>query len=188
MAQRTPGDCLRAAVAVAYDLPYAETPVSRGQQPMNAPLVGGSWLDWAVARGLRWAWSWDLAPAFLVRWIAVVDGLGEGGRRGGGVIHAVAMEHGRLLYEPTEGRGPTYRAILPTDVRRAMWLLPADAPDNVAGTWWRIPHPEDTPHREPGVLRHAPEQDEPPPAQPDVGRNDPCWCGSGTKSKKCCGA
>ncbi len=28
----------------------------------------------------------------------------------------------------------------------------------------------------------APEED---PARPETGRNDPCWCGSGVKYKKC---
>ena len=188
VARRSPGDCLRAAVSVAYGWPYDDTPAGDGgQHPLNTVIAGTSWQNWALERGLRWCWSWQAAPIFQPRWIAVVDGLGDNGRRGEGVIHAVAMQHAELLYEPTEGRGPTYTKIHPTDVRRAMWLVPAGAPNRFTGRCWTIPHPEDCPEREPGVHRHTPRPKRHEP-RPKVGRNDPCPCGSGVKVKRCCGA
>jgi hypothetical protein len=173
--QRTPDDCLRAAVSIALGVPYNDTPAVAGGKPMSTLLADGSWERWAIDNGRRWAWSWEFAPIFLKRWIAVVDGLGEGGRRGEGVIHAVAMEHDRLLYEPTEGRGPTYEAILPTDVRRAMWALPARAPDRLTGRCWLITEPEDCPQRGPGVFRHEPRAE---------ARGETRPCGSGCQGKE----
>lgn len=175
--RRSAGDCLRVAVAVAYGLPYDDTPAhdTAAELPMHEPLAsGGSWDDWAVARGLRWCWSWEAAPIFMDRWIAVVDS------RGVGTLHAVVMQRDRLLLDPSQGHPAAYTSVRPTDVRRAMWLLPAGAPDRLTGRCWRIPYPEDTPLREPGVHRQAP--------RPKAGRNDPCPCGSGVKAKRCCAA
>lgn len=182
VARRSPGDCLRAAVSVAYGWPYDDTPAGDGgQHPMNAVLAGTSWEGWALDRGLRWCWSWQAAPIFMERWIACVPGLDEHSRRHEGTLHAVAMEHRALLYEPSAGQGPSWQEVGPTDVRRAMWLEPAGAPGRLTGRCWVIPHPEDCPERQPGVMRHE-------PRRTSVGRNDPCPCGSGVKAKRCCGA
>lgn len=179
--QRTPGDCLRVAVAVAYGLDYATTPAhdTVAELPMNTVLAGGSsWEGWALANGMRWAWSWEVAPICLPRWIAVVDS------RGVGTLHALAMEHDRLLLDPNDGHQSAYRSVHPTQIRRAMWLLPADAPDRFRGRGWCIVNPENTPLRQPGVLRHTPS----PRRGVKHGRNDPCPCRSGAKAKQCCGA
>jgi SEC-C motif-containing protein len=34
-------------------------------------------------------------------------------------------------------------------------------------------------------MKHQPEGPDKQPAMEKIGRNDPCWCGSGKKSKKC---
>lgn len=180
---RSPGDCLRVAVAVAYGMPYDETPAHNAGDEMEGPMnerlaSGGSWEAWALARGLRWCWSWTAAPIFMERWIAVVDS------RGPGTLHAVAMERDRLLLDANEGHPAAYTSVHPTDVRRAMWLEPSGAPDRFCGRCWRIPNPEETPLRGPGVYRHEPQ----PRHVERHGRNDPCPCGSGVKAKRCCGA
>ena len=157
---RTPNDCLRAAVSAAYEIPVAEMPAPPAGSPtrVRGTLSDHGWAEWALARGLRWCWSWDVAPISLPRWLATVDALDT---RGGKAptptreaMHCVAMEGRRLFYEPSAEEGEAvYRAILPSDIRAAYWLEPVDSAGQFKGKVWRISNREITPHYAPGVHR-----------------------------------
>lgn len=157
---RTRLDCLRAAVSVALDVPYEETPHDRDKRSPydRRSLEQAGWGAWAYERGLRWCWSRDLAPVFLPTWFACVHGHRQDrARRLSGlpvkparknVIHALLMEHRRLIYDPS-GRTT---AVHPSQIVQALWLVPVDSPGRGRGNFWRISRSPD-----PQVYRQAPD-------------------------------
>lgn len=149
--ERTRDDCLRASVAAAYGVPYDETPA------VSAHARNDAWGRWALVRGLQWCASWEYAPISLPGWIAIVDGLcPDGRRRAPRVRHAVAMAHDQLLLEPSAAGPGAYTAVLPTDVRLAMWLVPVIEQLRHRGRVWRIPNGERSSERRPGIVRAVP--------------------------------
>ena len=118
---RSPNDCLRMAVAWAYEIPYDDTPAL---DPLARPGTQQSaWEAWAARRALRWWISNELAPVSMSRWIACVPS-----RTHPGCTHAVVMEFDRLAFDPMEGGELAWTHVEPADVGRAQALLPVDSP------------------------------------------------------------
>lgn len=124
-ADRSPGDCLRVAVAVAYGVPYNETP---------NPEIGGdsaafwdAWFSWHPP-GFEWWKSSEFAPTAYPAWVAGVDQPGQDPDAPRLSYHAVPMSRDRLLVDPARWQGSGthyYREVRPSDVRHALMLVPA---------------------------------------------------------------
>jgi hypothetical protein len=122
---RTPGDCVRIAVTIAYGdalgITYDDTPADAFANGVDQDRA----LDaWAAIRGLRWWRSYAGAPT-RGRWLALVDS------PAGAANHVVIM-HGRRLYcDPANHYTPA--DIGPYAVRGAWVLARHDDP------WWTSP-------------------------------------------------
>lgn len=96
--QRTPGDCMRRAVHIAYGIPLAQLP-TRLPSAENAhdDQFRLAWEVWAIRNGYALWYSESLAPVFAGRWIASVA---DRGCKAGS--HAVVMDGSKLLVDPNE--------------------------------------------------------------------------------------
>jgi hypothetical protein len=144
--QRSGFDCFRMSVRRAYGNAYG---LSYGDIPAAAPgseEAGAEWDEWAAELGLRWWQSTELAPVFLPRWIASVEGKNSGPDE----CHAVAMQRDQLLWDPNEEdelfQYPTpeerercvYLEIRPADLVAACALIPREQAGLSGSAWWRI--------------------------------------------------
>jgi hypothetical protein len=127
------GECFRAAVAAAYQVPYDETPAVRGG--VDTRRFHAAWLEWASERGLQWEVSYRLAPVHMEGWIACVDC--NPLQRVEGEHHAVAMRRDELLLDPDGLRV----SIAPPEIRAAMWFVPVGT-TRMTGRCWALPSPE----------------------------------------------
>ena len=118
------GDCYRACVASLLDLPLEEVPPFYRDAGGDAgvtrmPGVYGAIRAWARKRGLT--------PLFLTSTFALPDLLAQieelnpgvpyilGGTSRFGTGHAVIVQHGRIIHEPTPGYGPDDGGVVAPD-------------------------------------------------------------------------
>lgn len=122
--------CMNLAVVCGYGVPYELTP-NTDDCADDPPEFHRRWDAFAERFQLRWWRSDRLAPIGLRRWIALVDGL-----IAPGALHAVAMAGDELHRDPNALYGdPAYESIKPRQIRGAMALLPADAPNPTVACW-----------------------------------------------------
>lgn len=117
---RTPGDCLRIAVLIAYGdrygFEYDDTPAVDPGELAGWAEQGPVWDAWAQTRGLGWWQSYTHAPVGADRWLAIIDS------PGGPASHAVVMTHERLYADPANH----FDRVTNQDVRSALLLGPAE--------------------------------------------------------------
>ncbi|MGH3366214.1 MAG: SEC-C metal-binding domain-containing protein [Nocardioidaceae bacterium] len=179
--------CLSALGREPDDLQTAE-PVRPGPAPTPparlVPPVGemaGAGRDPAEMMPVTWAWAWLPAeeyPALVEHWPDLADSaLVQDEDLGGLVTHVVYCQRMEQQLREAREAGMTGLRIAPvrsTELRQ--WVAVAD---------------NDPDERDPARLRaryaaHLGRDDSRSIAWPP-GRNEPCWCGSGRKYKKCCG-
>jgi hypothetical protein len=122
---------LRAAVSVAFDIPYARTPAVKASDPE----FWATWTFWGQDRGLALWQSREIAPIHRPRWVALVDAPAGPD----GALHAIAMQYDQILYDPNEGTPYERHVVHAADVRTALFFAPPGR--YRAGACWLITNP-----------------------------------------------